>query len=86
MISNSIKIPQIYVKCDHDNFESCDKCLHERCEYCNQIGERKAETFDFKLFGDGPKSIIYYECQKNTCRQHRDYDYDTGKAMAKGEL
>jgi len=84
-MNNILVLRPVKIVCDHDDLEACEKCIHARCEYCNEIGVRKAQTFE-ALFGHGPKSIIFYECQKPACVRHRDYDFDMGKAMAKGEL
>ena len=81
-----LNLKPISVQCDHDDLEACDKCMHMRCEYCNQVGERKAQTFDLEMLDMGPRSIIYWECADKRCQDRRSYDFDMGKAMAKGEL
>jgi len=55
------------------------------CEFCGAVPERsELNTTHWK--DDKPITFVIHECQKKDCRNARDYYFDLGKAMAKGEI
>lgn len=54
------------------------------CEYCGEVGPR-AEIHLENFWTKEMTTFLSFECKKPNCCKARDYHFDLGKAMAKGE-
>lgn len=69
---------------DYINFH-CDRTGEYplECEYCNETKDlKRVEVPIWNKQG----VVIGHDCQKKSCQSQMAYDFDMGKAMAKGEM
>jgi hypothetical protein len=78
-MNQPFKIPAVKPVCTCDALDWCDACYHSRCEYCNRVGQRMAQEFEHPCHGNGPASIIFYECPNRKCQLQASRDFDRGK-------